>query len=55
MESFDYVIVDAGSAGCVLANWLSADPANRVLLLKAGGSDPASYTTWASPAPRDGS
>ena len=43
-KEFDYVIVGAGSAGCVLASRLSADPDTRVLVLEAGPMDRSIYT-----------
>lgn len=39
MTEFDYIIVGAGTAGCVLAARLTEDPGTRVLLLEAGGSE----------------
>ncbi|MDE3009527.1 MAG: GMC family oxidoreductase N-terminal domain-containing protein [Pseudomonadota bacterium] len=46
MEIYDYIITGGGSAGCVLANRLSADPAVRVLLVEAGGSDRHPFFHW---------
>ncbi|AZO33608.1 choline dehydrogenase [Mesorhizobium sp. M2A.F.Ca.ET.046.03.2.1] len=38
-EEYDYIVVGAGTAGCIVANQLSADPRNRVLVIEAGGND----------------
>ena len=59
MENFDYIILGAGSAGCVLANRLSANPNHKVLLIEAGSKDTnpwihtVSYTHLTLPTNRE--
>ena len=52
MKNYDYVIVGAGSAGCVLANKLGEDKKHKILVLEAGPMD-YNCLLYTSPSPRD--
>ena len=54
-QSFDYIIIGAGTAGCILANRLSENENIKVLLIEAGGKDtnPWICLLYTSPSPRD--
>jgi choline dehydrogenase-like flavoprotein len=51
VKTFDYIIVGAGSAGCVLANRLSENPQHEVLLIETGGSDDSLLISMPPPRP----